>query len=73
MPANTPPPARPPENLGENVPHAAKPPSSSAAAADTARPVTKAPGVGNILRAAYQSMVEENIPDEMLNLLNRLD
>ena len=72
MPANTPP-ARPPEHLGENVARSAKPASATAAAADTAPPAAKAPGVGNILRAAYQSMVEENIPDEMLNLLNRLD
>lgn len=28
--------------------------------------------VGRVLRTAYQSMVEETIPDEMLDLLNRL-
>jgi hypothetical protein len=28
--------------------------------------------VGRVLRTAYQSMVEESIPDEMLDLLNRL-
>jgi Anti-sigma factor NepR len=29
--------------------------------------------VGSILRTAYQSMIDEAIPDEMLNLLKRLD
>ncbi|MEO8723810.1 MAG: NepR family anti-sigma factor [Sphingobium sp.] len=28
--------------------------------------------MGRVLRSAYQNMVEEAVPDEMLDLLNRL-
>ncbi|MDQ4087743.1 MAG: hypothetical protein M3177_07020 [Pseudomonadota bacterium] len=53
-----------------------KPDSETDAAADSSRstPKKKArPGeVGNALRSAYQRMVDEDIPPEMLDLLGKL-
>lgn len=46
-------------------------PKKSSLAAKTARPSDQ--NVGNVLRSVYQTAVQEEIPSEMLDLLNKLD
>lgn len=70
----------PPDRAPDPVPFA--PPGSDAGrgskAAGAATPATPsapaAPGeVGDALRSIYQRTIEESVPDEMIDLLGRLD
>lgn len=49
--------------------------ASSRKAAGTTRPISKGSGdtVGTVLRSVYSKAVQEDIPSEMLDLLNKLD